>query len=606
MNAGGYRSRPPSAWKVETERLRELYERWLDYRLNKFFDLSIHGPGYRRYWILVLGAGFVAGAFAVHSILYFFPILAPPRPVQFSALPLFILLTVVRLLLLLFIPSFVAVTIAGNYLADIFELKDTSVAWNFISDLSINGANEVVHIRDGKVTEDSLHSPVLWIGGPGRVDVEFDSAALFEKPDGTPHVIGPDSGEEDEVDNTILEGFERLREPIINLRDQYIGNPSAEPMRVASRSQDGIVVSAADVRAVFSVYREKADSEDEETSSPEIPYTFQPESIQNLIYQQAVPVLTEGPYPSGEPGNWADAMKGLLGGSLADFMSKNKLVDYLTSIGTQERELSEFREDTILSRTLQHSEELPETTPEEPSESTFHPRTELSDRFRKYAQGFSRRAHERGLELHWIGVGTWEMPNRISSDRVDGQHLEAWRINSENTQRSSPETLEKAFREAYQNEKLRLIQAVPVAAHQKNQSRFSEKNALVDALLQDYWEQLGDALDICYQNGNSSRELETIEKGVLKVEQVLGLPKGRFGQSFSRVRPRPSRETNEDAPPAPRSRAEEKQYQFLLGKMDGNYKVVEGIIAHEAQRYPDLSRAEHIQRVFDRFQRYDR
>ena len=73
--------------------------------------------------------------------------------------------------------------------------------------------------------------------------------------------------------------------------------------------------------------------------------------------------------------------------------------------------------------------------------------------------------------------------------------------------------------------------AVPMAAHQKNQGRFSEKSALIDALLQDYWEQLGDALDVCYQNGNNSRELEIIEQGVLKVEQVLGLPKGRFGQS---------------------------------------------------------------------------
>lgn len=612
MNANDRRPYPaPSAWEVETERFHELFERWLDYRLNKFFDLSIHGPGYRRYWTMVLGAAFIAGAFIVHSLLHLFPLLAHARTIQLASLPLFALLTVVRLALLLFIPSYIAITIAGNYLADIFELKDASVAWNFISDLSINGANEVIHIRDGRVSEESQHSPVLWIGGPGRVEVEFDSAALFEKPDGTPHVVGRESvteTEEDErPDNTILEGFERLREPIINLRDQYIGNPSAEPMTVVSRSQDGIVVSAADVRAVFSVHRVQQNPD--EASPDDIPYTYHPNAIETLTYQQAVPVLTEGPYASGEPGNWAGAMQGLLRGTLADFMSRNRLADYLASIGLQERELSEYREDTILSRTVQAGEEFPVSGEEEPSTTSFHPRNELSNRFKEYTQGFSQQAHRRGLDLHWIGVGTWKLPDPTSSEKVDGQHLDAWRINHDNAFRSSTSSLEAAAEESYRNEKLKLIQNVPLGAHQKNRNRYSDKMVLIEALVGDYLEQLGDVLEDYYQSGTSSRDLETLERGVSAIEELPGFRKSSYysiGHGFSRVRARSSRRTAEDAPPAPGSREEAQQYQYLLGKLDGNYRVVESIIALEAQRHPSMTRAEHIRRIVERYQRYAR
>lgn len=605
MNKKGRRLyRPPSAWEIERKRLKELFERWLDYRLNKFFDLSIHGPGHRKYWILVLGAGFIAAAFMVHTILYFFPGLAPARPFQLSGLPLFFLLTITRLIIILFIPAYIAITMAGNYLADIFELKDKRVAWDFISELSLGGANQVVHIRDGKVSEESLNSPILLIGGPGLVLVEFDSAALFEKPDGTPHVVGPAKTKPEDI---ILEGFERLRGPIINLRDQYIGSPSAEPMTIFGRSLDGIRVSATDVRAVFSVRRAK--DEDSQVPTTQLPYPVHTRDIENLIYKQAVPVLTEGAHPSGEPGHWAGIMQGLVRGSLSEFMNQNNLAEYLASIGALEVELSEFREDTILLKTLQYSNGLPDHTPNNISRPKFHPRTELSDRFKKYTEGFSKRAQEYGLELHWIGVGTWKMPNEISSEIVNEQHLEAWRMNLENVQRSAPDAMQAIADEAYFNEKARLIQSVPLAAHQKNRLKYSDKDVLAECLLQDYWEQLGDALGVHYKNGTRSPELETIEKGTLKIEKLLKIPHGHHvigGGSMSKVRPRPSMPMDQEAPPAPSSRSEAEHYQTLLSKLEGNYKVVEGMIVHEAKRYPALNREELIEQIAKRFERYSR
>ncbi len=609
MNGRRRRTYPTaSGWDVEVQRFKELFRRWLDYWLTNLFDMSVRGPAIRRYWMTVLGVAFVIGGFLLHVILYYVPLLTEVRPFVLADLPLFAVLTLSRLVILLFIPAFLAITMAGNYLADIFELKDPAIAWEYINALALGGANYVLHIRDGKVSEESLESPVLLIGGPGIVLAEFDSAALFEKPDGTPHVIGlasnvPDAGG---MPNIVLEGFERLREPIINLRDQYIGSPSGEPMTVVSRSLDGIPISATDVRGMFSVRRQKP--EDVSVSSIQAPYPFDPHDIERLVYKQTVPVLIEGPFASGQPGPWAATMQGLIRGSLSEFMSQHRLGEYLAGIGSLETELAEFREDAIVSTTLRYSNDLPDSTGQTPAARRFHPRTELIERFMRSSNGFAQRTRERGLELHWIGVGTWKMPNELSDELITDQHLEAWRLNLDNAERSSPEAAQSISEEAYYREKMRLIQDVPLASHAKNQERYSEKEALLESLLQDYWEQIGEGLAAFYQSGSPAPELQAMEKAVLRIERLLKVPRGHVigGGTLSKVRREPESAMDDDAPPAPGSKVEAEQYRLLLSKLDGNWKVAEGMIAHEARRHPGLDRVELIHRIVARFERYSR
>ncbi len=599
---------PASGWEYERDRFRTLLGKWVHYYLTHLFDLSVNGPAIRRSWISMLGVGFVAGGLVLHIILYYIPILAPVRPFVLSDVPVFLVLTVARLVILLFIPAFIAITIAGNYLADIFELKDPSVAWDYISTLSLGGSNYMIHIRDGKISEESANSPALLIGGPGIVIAEFDSAALFEKPDGTPHVIGLASAVPDSSGrpNIILDGFERLREPILNLRDQYIGSPSGEPMTIVSRSQDGIPVSAIDVRGMFSVRRKKVD--EVAVSTIQAPYPFDPADIERILYKQAVPVLTEGPFASGQPGPWTATMQGLIRGSLGEFMNQHKLGEYLAGIGSLESDLSEFRVDTIVSTTLRYSNDLPDGAGQTPTRSRFHPRTELIERFMKTSDGFSQRARERGLELHWIGVGTWKMPNELSDELIREQHMDAWRLNRENAERSSPEAVEGIEDESYFNEKIRLIQNVPLESHQKNETKYSEKSILIECMLQDYWEQMGDALAAYYQSGVASTELETMERAVLRIERLLKVPRGHIigGGPMSKVKREPESPMNDDAPPAPTSKYEAEQYRLLLKKLDGNTKVAEGMIANEARRHPGLERAELIHRIVTRFERHGR
>jgi hypothetical protein len=605
----------PSAWSQEMERTGKLFDQWLDYRLNRFFDLSVHGPGYRSIRIFFLRASILVPVFLIQIFFFSFLTQVNSQSTTLPSLGLIAALTFFRLLFILLIPVYIAINMAGNYITDVFELKDPAVAWKFIREISLSGASEVLHIRDGKIAEEDKDSPIVLIGGPGRLEVEFDSVVLFEKPNGTPHVIGPadmKSEEEkkkkgrdnkkNEQDPAVLEGFERLREPIINLRDQYFGNTASDAITVESRSLDGLQVSASDVRVVFSIHQ--SDGSDPQKLDKERPYHYDPQSVQTLIYQQPVQVLQKS-NPSGEPGGWTGTMRGLVSGSIADFMSQNKLAEYLASISTPELEAQAYREDTILLQTMQYSSQLPAAAPDNMVKPKFHPRTELSDRFMKYTDGFSKRAAERGIDLHWIGVGTWKIPNEISGDVINGRHLEAWRISRENAIRSGDNVLNSILDEACLNEKLRLIQEVPFAAYQKEQAKYTEKEKIIEALLWDFWEQLGDALDDYYKNNTRNQEVDKLERAILKIEKLLDIPGGAHmvgGGTFSKVKSRVH--SADDTPPAPSSRSEDQQYRILLTKLDGNYKVAEGMIANEQRRFPDLTREEAIVRIVKRLERY--
>jgi hypothetical protein len=603
--------KPSSGLREEIRRLGTLLDRWTSHQLNGLFDLSLQVGRRRRIRMSIGILALAVAAFCVHVALYIYFWAGAESPFQAPTLPAMALLTSMRIVLIIGIAASLALNIAGNFLADIFEIKDVSVAWKFIGNLASGNAREVLHLSEGKVRKEDQNSPMLFIGGPGRVQVEFDTAALFEKPDGTPHVVGPSPGDSRQTEAqkpaTILDGFERLRAPIINLRDQYIGGLSGDPMRVVGRSLDGMPVSVTDVRAVFSVRRET--DGDDAAISPHLPYPFRPRDIEDLIYKQAVPVLTHGDHPSGEPADWTGVMTELIRSSLGEFMGHNRLSDYIAGIGAQEVEVSEFREDTILSRSLQVTNEPAAAgAPSGPAMSRFHPRTELSAKFKKYSGEFSMRAQEHGLQLHWIGVGTWKMADESSATVVDEKHLGAWRMNRENVQRSEPQALDRVAEAALVDGKLRAIQETPIHVHQRNQAKYSDKAILIESLLQGFWEQLGEALAIHYKNGTSSSDLDALEQAVARIEELLRIPHmGHVlgGGTMSRIRPREAARGDQDAPPAPSSRSEAAMYQRLLARLDGNYKVAEAMIANEARRHADLSREDLIARIVQRLARHD-
>jgi hypothetical protein len=75
-----------------------------------------------------------------------------------------------------------------------------------------------------------------------------------------------------------------------------------------------------------------------------------------------------------------------------------------------------------------------------------------------FAEEFDKEAARRGVEIKWIGGGTWEMHDAV----VPQRHLEAWKLSRENLVRGSPESLDSTKQESMFSELARLVQEVPV------------------------------------------------------------------------------------------------------------------------------------------------
>jgi hypothetical protein len=182
-------------------------------------------------------------------------------------------------------------------------------------------------------------------------------------------------------------------------------------------------------------------------------------------------------------------------------------------------------------------------------------------------------------------------------------------MNRENAQRSDPQSLEKVAEAALLDSKLRLIQDVPIGRHHMNQARYTDKSVLMECMLQDFWEHLGDALDVLYRRGTPSLEVQELEEAVLSVEKLLRISQlGHVlgGGIMSRVRPRAEWSRDKDTPPAPASREEAAKYQLLLSKLQGDFRVAEAMISNEQRRHGELNREQLISRIVDRFERHGR
>ena len=306
---------------------------------------------------------------------------------------------ILRHFLVIGLAFWLAVLITAVYLDDVFELENLSIAQRFILGAAFSLFYGRISIRNGAVSPHHLDSPIVQIGGPGVVDVHLENAALFEKVDGIPRVVAPTSDR-----SLILDGFERLRQ-VVDLRDQVV------EMTVSGRTQDGIPITAKDVRLVFSIYRGGQRSDPNEVFVQ--PYPFSEQAVMDLVYKQ-------------ECGPWVEGLRSMIRRELVQFIAQHTLSEFLTTANTDVQT------------------------------SSLVPREELSDLFLDFASGFSDRARERGVELQWIGVGTWVLPSQIIPER----HSEAWRLSYESRVRKSPHSLVKLRQETRVVELLHLIDEV--------------------------------------------------------------------------------------------------------------------------------------------------
>jgi hypothetical protein len=406
-------------------------------------------------------------------------------------------------------PFFIALQCAALYLVDVFELEHVSVARKFILAVALLGSEETIRVSQGDISEEHHQSSTFLIGGPGKVVVDLDSVALFEKPDGTPHIIGP-TGKEPGGKAT-LDGFERFRQAI-DLRDHFIDLRDQDPksFSIQSRSLDGIPVEATDVRLMFSIYR------DGKQPDTEHPYLFSEKAVEQLIYKASSQVTAGQANPSTFKFSWINNMISLIRAKLGGFMSERNLTVYLAGIGMPEFEKAKQHEEVISEQeSLLGIPVVDESRAKEiKPPPKFTARYEITNLFTQFEKEFTESSHSRGVELHWIGVGTWKTPAEI----VPQKHLEAWKISRENLIKGSEMARSVLETETISLNITSLIQDVPIAAYQKIRSDEANHTKAVKQLIIQYRQQLREAETILKENGEA---VARIQQAIKYIDELL-------------------------------------------------------------------------------------
>ena len=425
-------------------------------------------------------------------------------------------MVVIRHMLALYIPYWLMQQVAAIYLADIFE-KDEKVAHTFIQHSAFGGYYHTIRIRQGKIAKEDEESPIIQIGGPGYVVSELESAVVFERPDGTTRVIGPTHKEH--RGKVLLQGFERIRQGV-DLRDVV------EKLDITTRSRDGIPVTAKDVQYRYSIYRGV-----KPVKSPQAPYPYDENAVLNLVYGTTRPVkIDETPVQKHD---WLEPLPGkIIGqviGEMSGFINKRGLSDFLVVLGKPEDEsFEERRKDTterIRAISGQVESDLPGSDAEianlggsldgsNPAETArtameFVPREVLTKLF---YDSFQSKAPQRGTQLNWIGVGTWDTPSQISLKN----HQEAWKLSRENFARSNPTELKRLYDIAWRQEYIRLIEEVPIHKLKADPQNLDD-DQLIKGLLKEYLVTLERAREL-YRRENIPEE---ILKAISEIERWL-------------------------------------------------------------------------------------
>ncbi len=258
--------------------------------------------------------------------------------------------------------------LAAHYLNDVYALESVPMAGRYLRSAVFGLGYDTLVVSSGDARHLDWTSTLLRVGGPGWLSVHLGFAAACETLDGHPRVYGPAS-------RRFLHGFERLRD-VIDLRDQL---RRVDESRVVTR--DGIEVLARDAQMVFRVH---SGNQPRNLSDP---YPFTEEAIRRLVYGQ--PVAATGQR------KWSDALPGLVRREITRFVGDLTLEGFLAMQPEPQRLLA----------------------------GDLHiPRQELTERFR--TDTLRQRLQDTGLELDWVGVGTWEVrgAGRIRGDEL----IAAW------------------------------------------------------------------------------------------------------------------------------------------------------------------------------------
>jgi hypothetical protein len=261
--------------------------------------------------------------------------------------------------------------------------------WAALNDLLANlglGSYPALVVSDGKAQiradEDNL---VARIGGPGFVIVQPGNAALVESLDGSIRVLGPG--------RHYLNRLQTLKE-YVSLEEREAGID-----KLTATTKDGIEVNVRDIRYRYRLASVKF-PEDGSTRSMQDPYPFSDEAVIQMTYNRNV--TADG------LASWHFGVNNAVDTVIADYIREH-YVDHLTA----------------------------------PNAQGDDPRGEI---YRKFNSERVRSQFTcRGAELLWIGIGHFEIPDKVVDQRVTSWQTK-W-IGDANIVRAFGESQHMAYQE---------------------------------------------------------------------------------------------------------------------------------------------------------------
>lgn len=405
-------------------------------RADTIYGFSKKSVEFRRRWRGIVAIGLFLGLSLLASLISYNQFNSPAQKISL------LVLNAVKYLPLLWAVYKTAKNQAAQYLDDIYELNDVSLAESFIENVAFGGKEESLSfnfmkkstdeeddeeeedveeeedfatqskakqsssdgkiiINEGKVIKQDEKSPLILIGGPGYIKVNLGSAALLEQIDGSPRVISANHktwkvnsferlreiGEEDEI--------EKREYATINLQEQFVAG-----IEVKSRTKDGIPIEARDIKVIFHVVRDPQSND---------PYSFDRDAVASLIYKQTL--ITPKPEKNyGVSFPWDMSAIPLIKDEMEKLISSKALSEILSSVSQKELDYLKEDETSNTQMRVEITGQLTRATSENKMKlRSFETRPEITNRF--FEKAFIQKASELGIALQWIDVGTWYLPS---------------------------------------------------------------------------------------------------------------------------------------------------------------------------------------------------
>lgn len=332
--------------------------------------------------------------------------------------------------ILVILPFFIGVEAAVVYIRSLYGVKWWT-AFRFLLGAAFGVTLYRLRIQKGK-QPDSVTNPMLRIGGPGLVQVKDDSIAIFERPDGSPYVVGPTTRPLFSImglEYAPIQGFDRLA-LTMDLHDQIM------EWDVKARTRDGIILKASNLQVVFSVRRSKI-----KTPPSTQNLTYNPVAAINLVYQQGLGDQTLDKVI--QPLIRKEFQSLIESQSLKELLTSIQLSDIsninLALISRNIPEIPQRSSDSSKIDPALNNRNIPEIPQQSSDNSKIDPalinyipqqtsRRDVADRFTDLSKQFSRSTQQAGVQLEWINVGIWQ----FEAERIIQQHVDAWKMELEN------------------------------------------------------------------------------------------------------------------------------------------------------------------------------